>query len=165
MRLEWSIMRKKEIIIILHDIRSNGNVGSIFRTSDALGVSKIFLTGYSPAPLDRFGRKVKEIAKTALGAEEAVPWEKVKDVKKLIKHLRDKKFEIIAIEQSKSSVDYRKVKIGEKTVFIFGNEVDGLSKQILEIADQIAEIGMKGDKESLNVSVAFGVALFRILNI
>jgi tRNA G18 (ribose-2'-O)-methylase SpoU len=152
-------------IIILPDIRSSLNVGSIFRTADACGIDKIFLTGYTPVPIDKFGRADKQIAKTALGAEKSIAWEKVENVSKLLTRLKKEKFYLIAVEQADDSIDYKKVKIKEKTAFIFGNEVEGLSKPILKKCDVIAEIPMKGNKESLNVSVSAGVALFRILGI
>ncbi len=156
---------KKEIIVILPDIRSSLNVGSIFRTADACGASKIYLTGYTPAPVDQFGRVSKEITKTALGAEKTLAWEKLKNISNLLTKLKKEKFYLIAVEQSKNSVDYKKVKIKDKTAFIFGNEVTGLPKNILNKCDVTAEIPMKGEKESLNVSVSAGVALFRILDI
>jgi tRNA G18 (ribose-2'-O)-methylase SpoU len=156
---------KKETMLILHNIRSNHNVGSIFRTGDAAGVKKIFLTGYTPTPLDKFGREVKETSKTALGAEKSIKWEKNKNVKKVIENLKREGFYIVAIEQAKNSVDYKKVKSKNKVAFILGNEVTGLLKSVLSLCDIIAEIPMKGKKESLNVSVSAGIALFRILNI
>jgi len=155
----------KSVVLILHNVRSNHNVGSIFRTADAVGVNKIYLTGYSATPLDRFGREVKEISKTALGAEKSIPSEQAKSVSVLIKKLKKDGFEIIAIEQDKDSIDYKKIKLGNKTAFILGNEVDGIEKKVLNLCDKIAEIPMKGEKESLNVSVSAGVALFRILNV
>ncbi len=155
----------KEIIVVLPDIRSSLNVGSIFRTADACGISKIYLTGYTPAPLDKFGRVDKQIAKTALGAEKNIAWEKIEGVSKLLTKLKKDNFFIVAVEQAENSVDYKKIKLENKTAFIFGNEVDGLPKSILKKCDIIAEIPMVGDKESLNVSVSAGVALFRILNI
>ncbi len=156
---------KKETILILHDIRSKINVGSIFRTADAVGVTKIYLTGYTPAPTDRFGRPVQEIAKSALGAELTIPWEKKKDPKSVIKNLKAENFSIIAVEQSKKSVDYKKIKPQFSVAFIFGNEVLGVPDSLLKLSDTIAEIPMKGDKESLNVAVSVGVALFRILGV
>lgn len=154
-------------VLILLDIRSNHNVGSLFRTADACGISKIYLVGITPAPLDKFGRVVKEIAKTALGAELSVPYEKIKSFKVLVNKLKKEGFKIIAIEQSENSVDYKKVKIkkGEKVAFVLGREVEGMSKAELSLCDIVAEIPMKGEKESLNVSVAGGVTLFRMLNI
>lgn len=156
---------KKQTILILHDIRSKINVGSIFRTADAVGVTKIYLTGYTPAPTDRFGRPVQEIAKSALGAELTIPWEKKKDSKSVIKKLKAENFSIIAVEQSKRSVDYKKVKPQFPAAFIFGNEVSGVPDSLLKLSDIIAEIPMKGEKESLNVAVSVGVALFRILGV
>lgn len=155
----------REVVVVLPDIRSALNVGSIFRTSDACGISKIYLVGYTPAPIDQFGRISKEITKTALGAEKNIVWEKLDSLTKLLIKLKKDGFYIIAIEQANNSVDYRKVRPQEKTAFIFGNEVEGLSESILKKCDVVAEISMKGEKESLNVSVSAGVALFRILDI
>lgn len=154
-----------DIAVLLHDIRSVYNVGSMFRTSDAVGVSKIYLSGTSPTPLDRFGNKRKDLAKVALGAEDYVPWEQIEDPLVLIKKLRKEGYKIIAVEQSSEAVDYKEIKIDGPTLFVFGNEVDGVVKDILKEADIITEIPMRGDKESLNVSVSFGIAMFRILNI
>jgi 23S rRNA (guanosine2251-2'-O)-methyltransferase len=158
-------MKRKEIILLLHNLRSVYNVGSIFRTADACGVSKIILSGTTPTPLDRFGRARKDLAKVALGAEKNVSWEKVGSTETILKDLKKEKFQIIAIEQARDSIDYKKIKIGEKTILVFGSETKGLSKSILSLCDKVAEIPMKGKKESLNVSIAAGVALFRILNI
>lgn len=154
---------KNEAILILPDIRSAVNVGAIFRTADAVGISKIYLTGWTPRPSDQFGRIQKDIAKSALGAETWIDWEYKKTLLPLIKTLKRLGYTVIAIEQDKDAVDYRKLKIGKKVVFILGPEVDGLNKKILSICDHIAYIPMYGKKESLNVSVAAGVALFRIL--
>lgn len=152
-------------ILILNDIRSAENVGAMFRTADAVGINKIYITGYTPAPIDKFGRKRNDIAKSALGAEEFIPWEQKKLVAPVISKLKKDGFQIIAIEQDKKSIDYKKVKLKNKNAFIVGTEVTGIPKNILEKCDVIAEIPMKGKKESLNVSVSLGVALFRILNI
>ncbi len=144
----------------------------MFRTADAAGIDKIYLVGYTPAPLDRFGRKRQDIAKSALGAEEFVLWEQKKSLPALITKLKKEGYLIIAIEQAENSIDYKKVStkggpaLGwEKLAFIVGTEVSGLPKNILDKCDIVAEIPMKGKKESLNVSVALGVALFRMLNI
>lgn len=159
-------MKKKyENILILHNIRSVENVGAMFRTADAAGVDKIYLSGYTPAPLDRFGRTRKDLAKSALGAEQYVKWESKKSLPALMKSLRREKFQIIAIEQDKNSVDYKIVRLKNKNAFIVGAEVTGIPKNILEKCDIIAEIPMRGKKESLNVSVALGVALFRVLGV
>jgi len=154
---------KKDHILILPDIRSAINVGAIFRTADAVGISKIYLTGYTPRPTDKFGRIQKDIAKSALGAETWIPWEYKKSLTPLINTLKKKGYKIIAIEQDKRAVDYRKIKLADKFAIIMGPEVLGLPKKILDKCDVIAEIPMHGKKESLNVSVACGVSLFRIL--
>ena len=141
------------------------NVGAMFRTADAVGIDKIYLTGYTPAPLDRFGRKRKDLAKSALGAEEFVKWEQKKNIISLLSKLKKDGFLIIGIEQDKKSVDYKKVKLKNKNAFIVGTEVSGIPKNILKKCEVIAEISMRGKKESLNVSVATGVALFRMFDV
>lgn len=151
--------------LILHNIRSAQNVGALFRTAEACGINKIFITGYSPRPLDRFGRDQKSISKAALGAEKIIAWEESKSISPVLKNLKSEGFQVVAIEQSPNSIDYKKLKTKNKNVFILGNEVKGISKQTLEKCDVIAEIPMLGEKESLNVSVSGGIALFRILNI
>lgn len=149
-----------KIFVILHDIRSVHNVGSAFRTSDAAGVDKIYLTGYSPLPIDRFGRKRSDVAKVALGAEESIPWEHYDNIEDLIEVLKDEGVHITAVEQSKNSIGYKEFENKEQTAFIFGNEVDGIPESVLKQCDSVVEIPMKGEKESLNVSVAVGVILF-----
>jgi 23S rRNA (guanosine2251-2'-O)-methyltransferase len=152
-------------ILILHDIRSSQNVGSLFRTADAAGVDTIYLIGITPTPLDRFGRPNTGLTKASLGAEHTVSWKHFSSIDSILSDLKQEGFYIIAIEQSPVSVDYKSVSLQQKNVFILGNEVEGLPKNILEACDAIAEIPMKGEKESLNVSVAGGIALFRILNV
>ena len=153
----------KNSILVLPDIRSAINVGAIFRTADAVGISKIYLTGYTPRPTDKFWRIQKDIGKSALGAENFVFWEYEENIFTLLKKLKKEGYQIIAVEQDKKAIDYRKIKIGEKVAVIMGPEVLGLDKKILERCDIIAMIPMHGKKESLNVSVACGVALFRML--
>jgi tRNA G18 (ribose-2'-O)-methylase SpoU len=135
----------------------------MFRTADAAGIDKIYTVGYTPAPIDRFGRKRNDLHKAALGAEDYVAWEQVKSITTLLTKLKKQGFQIIAIEQDKKSVDYRKVVLQTKNAIIMGNEVTGVPKKVLDKCDVIAEIPMRGKKESLNVSVACGVALFGIL--
>lgn len=155
----------RQTILILHNIRSAHNVGSLLRTADAAGISKIFLTGYTPSPIDKFGKVNKEIAKTALGAEKTLFLEHKARIIPLLNQLKSDKYFLVAIEQNKKSKSYRNIKIKNKTVFILGNEVTGLEKKVLEKVDAIAEIPMKGKKESLNVSAAGAVALFQMLEI
>lgn len=161
------MLKKSENILILNDIRSVENVGAMFRTADAAGIDKIYLSGYTPTPIDRFGRKRQDLHKSALGAEEYVAWEYEEDINTLMKKLKTLGFYFIAIEQDEKSVDYRKLKVKsiKLKAFLVGTEVTGIPKNILKKCDVIAEIPMKGKKESLNVSVSLGVALFRILNI
>jgi tRNA G18 (ribose-2'-O)-methylase SpoU len=134
-----------------------------------VGIDKIYLTGWTPRPTDKFGRIQKDIAKSALGAETWIPWEYKKTLTPLITILKKEGYTVIAIEQDKRAVDYRKISTqgrhasGGKIAIILGPEVTGLSKKILDRCDLIAEIPMYGKKESLNVSVACGIALFGIL--
>ncbi|MFH1979146.1 MAG: RNA methyltransferase [Patescibacteria group bacterium] len=161
----------KKIFLILHNIRSLHNVGSIFRTADTAGVEKMYLTGYTPSPLDMFGKVRKEIAKTALGAEKTVPWEKHKNISSLIQSVRSStsNIKIVAVEQDEKAIDYRQFSLDssrdkQPVALILGNEVRGLSKQILKKCDTIIEIPMKGKKESLNVAVATGIILFNLVD-
>ena len=152
----------KESVLILPDIRSAINVGAIFRTADAVGIDQIFLTGVTPRPTDKFGRIQKDIAKSALGAELWIHWEYEKEILPLIKRLKREGYQIVALEQNDKSKDYREIKLKKKMAFILGQEVTGVLKEVLDKCDEIAEIPMSGKKESLNVSVACGVFLFRI---
>lgn len=156
---------KKEVVIILDNVRSVLNVGSIFRTADAFGVSKIYLCGITPSPIDRFGRQRNDFHKTALGAENSVAWESLKESFKITQELKKNGFKIISLEQDVSSKDYKKINLEKKTAIVLGSETEGVSKEILNISDEIAEIKMLGRKESLNVSVSAGIFLSRILNI
>lgn len=153
-----------EHLLVLHDIRSVFNVGALFRTADAVGITKIILSGYSPTPVDRFGRDRADFAKCSLGSEKSVPWEYVKSPTVKLKKLKSEGFQIIGVEQDEKSIDYKKVKKTSKMVFVLGTETTGISKPLLKLCDTIAEIPMKGMKESLNVSVAGGIVLYRILD-
>ena len=169
---------KKEVAVLLHNIRSTHNVGSIFRTADAAGVSHMYLTGYTPTPVDRFGRAQKDIAKTALGAEKFLPWEHQMSPLRLLSKLKKEGWHIVAVEQDACARDYRSFKQKKKTIFVFGNEVQGISKSLLKKCDAVLEIPMQGamvrqahhprhsgrGKESLNVSVAAGIILFSFLS-
>lgn len=153
-----------QAILILHDIRSAHNVGSLFRTADAVGISKIYMSAITPAPLDRFGRHRSDIAKTALGAEKTIGWEQYDTLSTLITSLKNEGYTIVAIEQSVQSIDYKSIPRYEKVACILGNEVGGIDQTILALVDAIVEIPMKGKKESLNVTVAGGIVLFRMLD-
>lgn len=145
--------------IILHNIRSAYNVGAIFRTADATGVKKIFLTGYTPTPIDRFGRTQQEINKTSLGASETVLWEQG-DFESVTQKLKDDNVSVVAIEQSEKSQKITDFKSDKEVAYVFGNEVTGIEEEELSHVDAIVEIPMLGVKESLNVSVTAGVVMY-----
>jgi 23S rRNA (guanosine2251-2'-O)-methyltransferase len=155
---------EKNYLLVLHDIRSVFNVGALFRTADAVGISHIILSGFSPTPIDRFGRARADFAKCSLGSEKTVSWEYVKTPNVKIKKLKTQGFHVVGVEQDKNSIDYKKVMKTEKMIFILGTETTGVSKPLLKLCDTIAEIPMNGMKESLNVSVAGGIVLYRILD-
>ena len=155
-----------QLIAILHDIRSVHNVGSIFRTADGTGIEKLYLCGITPAPIDRFKKIRPDFAKVALGAEKNVTWESALDTSVLIKKLKQEGWKILSLEQSKRSIPYYRVSDiksnGQKVALVVGNEVEGIPSSILKLSDAIIEIPMSGNKESLNVSVAFGIAAYRL---
>ncbi len=153
----------KDVVLILDNIRSVHNVGSIFRTAETAGVSKVYCIGTTPTPRDRFSQKRKDFAKVALGAEDLVSWEYLEAGEALVRKLKKDGFQIVALEQDEESVYYRKIKFGNKVALVVGNEVGGVSKSLLKLVDEIAEIPMKGKKESLNVSVATGIMLFELI--
>ncbi len=158
--------------IILYNIRSQYNVGAIFRTADGIGAGKIYLCGITPAPIDKFRRTAPQIAKTALGAEKSVAWEKigrsisVLPTLKLIRNLKQQGYNIISIEQDKNSIPYYRYRPKslelEKTVLVLGNELKGVPLSILKLSDKILEIPMNGIKKSLNVSSAFAVVVYHL---
>lgn len=158
-------LQKKErtVYVILHNIRSVHNVGAIFRTADAAGVSMIFTTGYTPSLTDRFGRVRKDLAKTALGAEKTIPHEHYENIFDVIAKLRSEKVSIISIEQDEHAQHYKKAHIVFPCAFVFGNEVSGIEKEVLEQSDMVFELPMAGKKESLNVAVTAGIILFHFL--
>ena len=153
--------------VILHNIRSMHNVGSIFRTADAAGVEKLYLCGITPGPLDRFRRPNTPLLKVSLGAERSVAWEHAPSAARLIGKLKRNGFKILALEQDPSSIPYTHISLSasqwQTTALILGEEVQGLTPALLKKADKILEIPMHGKKESLNVSVAFGIVIFHLL--
>lgn len=162
----------RQVYVILDNIRSAHNVGAIFRTADGAGVEKVYLCGYTPQPwsiqLTKAGQAPTgpqaQIAKTALGAEQTVPWEHHTQAWRLIKKLKQAGVVIVALEQSEKSINYKKFKppVGKTIALILGNEVTGISKTLLAYADAVINIPMRGQKESLNVSVAAGIALYEL---
>ena len=150
---------RTDSFVVLHNIRSCYNVGSIFRTSDALGVEKIFLCGYTPNP-DRNS----SINKTALGAQDMISWEAHWQTHHILKKLKRDGITIIALELSKDSIALEDFEPNFPFCLLLGNEVTGLSAAILKYADYVVQIPMLGGKESMNVSVSYGIGMYTIKN-
>ena len=149
---------KPKIYLILDNVRSMENVGSIFRTCDAAGVTKLILTGITPRP------PRKEIDKTALGAVDTVEWESEDNLEFTISNLKKQGFKIVALEQDSRSIPYTEFESDNVSVaLIVGSETEGVQKEILDLCDTIIEIPMHGEKNSLNVSVATGIALYQLI--
>ena len=148
--------KKTAAIVILDNIRSIHNVGSIFRTSDSFLIEKIIISGYTATPEN------DRMKKTALGSSDSVDWEYSDDIIETIKKLKKKDVKIISIEQADESLKIEKFNpvTGTKYAFIFGNEVDGVSDDIINVSDEVVEIPQVGTKHSLNVSVAAGIVLW-----
>ena len=163
------------MIVILHSIRSVFNVGSIFRTADGVGVEKIYLCGVTPGPLDKFGFKRADFTKVSLGSEKSVKWEQRSSTTMLLDKLKREGFMILAVEQSPNSTPYYsynrllppstslRARNDGGICLVMGNEVNGLPKSVLDRADKILEIPMKGSKESLNVAIAFGIVVYHLM--
>lgn len=149
-----------EFFVIAHNIRSLYNVGSIFRTADAFGVSKIYLTGYTGTPEGQ--TQERRIAKSALGAEKFIPWEYHKSPIRLIKNLKQQGVRVVALENHVKAKKLARVKVKTPLVLVLGEETKGISKRILSLCDEVWEIPMCGKKESLNVAVAFGIAAYQV---
>ncbi|MBI4032434.1 TrmH family RNA methyltransferase [Candidatus Berkelbacteria bacterium] len=147
---------RNRLVVILDSVRSLYNVGSIFRTADAFGVEHLYLAGLTGAPDDALNRQ--RIHKTALGAEETVPWTKVDSISTLVERLKDERFTIVALEQTPSAQSLVSFKPTERVALVLGHELYGVNEGALACADQSVQIPMLGQKESLNVSVAFGIA-------
>ena len=141
------------IRLIAHNIRSLWNVGSLFRTCDGMGVEKLYLTGYTGTP------PRKEITKTALGAEEFVPWEHMDEPMHVIDDLKKEGWQIVSLEQTDQSISISDFEAKFPLCLILGNEIVGVRDDVLEKSDAVIEIPMLGKKESLNVAVAAGIAL------
>ena len=144
--------------VVLNNIRSLYNVGSIFRTSDGVGVDKLWICGVTGHP------PRNQIAKTALGAQDVIPWEYRKDILSLIHELRAENYQIVLLEQTKESVPYEKFQPRFPVCLVLGNEIEGVHQDLLSYCDQSVEIEMEGVKNSLKVSVAFGIVAFHFRN-
>ncbi len=155
-QMRCAMQKRLPVSVVLDNIRSLNNVGAIFRTADGAGVEKIWLcgiTGYPPQG---------EISKIALGAEESVPWAYAKRAVDVIQEHRWQGYQIVLLEQAQGSVSYDEFMPSSPVCLVVGNEVDGVADELADLADAAIEIPMRGVKNSLNVAIAFGVAVFHL---
>ncbi|MCB0689178.1 MAG: RNA methyltransferase [Saprospiraceae bacterium] len=153
---EFKSMTKMPLVVVLDNIRSGMNVGSVFRTGDAFGIEHIFLCGITATPPHR------EILKSAIGATESVSWTYMESVAECLQNLKEKGFQIVGIEQTSASDHIQNLTVGEQPVaLVFGNEVEGLSESVLPLLDACYEIPQIGTKHSLNISVCAGIVLWK----
>lgn len=161
-------MQERKLSLLLHNVRSAHNVGSIFRTADSAGVDHIYLTGYTPRPYD--GSKPyttkpeRGIIKIALGAQESVSWSGHETAKEVIDDLKTGGVEVVALEQTDDSIDYKDFDPIFPMVLVLGNEPKGIDEELLALCGRTVELPMYGTKQSLNVSVAAGIALYEIIH-
>jgi 23S rRNA (guanosine2251-2'-O)-methyltransferase len=155
---EFKRTKKKPITIILDNIRSAHNVGSIFRTSDAFLIKKIILCGITPTPPNN------DIRKSALGSTESVDWEYYENTAEAVNILKKEGYEIIAVEQVEKSTRLTKFKSIKPIALIFGHEVNGVQQKIIDMCDQTIEITQWGTKHSLNISISAGIVLWKTAN-
>ena len=149
---------KKQLVVLLDDVRSMNNVGSIFRTCDCLGIGQIYLCGITGSPPHR------DIYKTSLGAEKSIDWEYHEDIETLINTLKSENYIIAGLEQTDKSIDIRNFDPQSKPVaIIVGNEVEGISDKALALCDEILEIPQFGTKHSFNVAVSCGIAFWELI--
>lgn len=147
-------MSTRRVRLLVHNVRSLWNVGAFFRTCDALGVEYVHLTGYTATP------PRKEITKTAIGAEAFVPWDAEDDPHTVVDRLRADGWQIVALERHPEAVPLHEARLADKTCLIVGHELSGVPASLLAASDVRVEIPMLGQKESLNVAVAAGIALY-----
>jgi|TARA_B100001248_G_scaffold81348_1_gene59208 23S rRNA (guanosine2251-2'-O)-methyltransferase len=155
-------IKKTPLIIILDNIRSLNNIGSIFRTSDAFLIEKIYLCGITATPPNR------KITKTAIGSTETVEWEYINDINDLIDNLINHQVKIWSVEQVVKSTklqDLKSIDSKKKHALIFGNEIDGVSQEVINKSDGLIEINQYGTKHSLNISVAVGIVIWKFYNL
>ena len=155
---EFKETEKIPVVVILDNIRSMYNIGSVFRTADAFLIEKIYLCGITATPPH------KEIRKTALGATESVEWEYVKEISELIQDLKKQNYQVLSIEQTEGSKDLSEIELNsnDKFAVIFGNEVEGVQQEVINQSDRSIEIPQGGTKHSLNVSVCAGIILWEM---
>lgn len=164
-------MKHHRVALIVHNVRSCHNVGSILRSADGLGAAHVYLTGYTPYPitdsdprLPHIAAKIdRQIRKTSLGAEISAAWSHEPKASKLIARLKNEGYSVVALEQTPDSIDLFDFQPPGNIALIVGNEIDGLKADMLELAFVHLHIPMKGRKESLNVSVAAAIGLYQLL--
>ena len=154
--IAYQQIKKLPIIIVLDNVRSALNVGSVFRSSDAFRVEKIILCGITAQPPH------KEVLKTAIGATESVQWEYFEDTKEAVKQLKSEQVMVYAIEQASNSIDLREFIPAERTAVIFGHEMDGVAQDVINLCDGCIEIHQEGTKHSLNVSDCAGIICWEL---
>lgn len=155
-----SEVNKMPVYIILNSIRSSYNVGSIFRTSDGAMIEKLYLCGYTPTP------EKKEVLKTALGSQDSIDWEYRGDAVELVKELKSRGINICALELTDKSIPYHSISKNDfPMALIIGNEITGVSQELLDLCDLSIEIPQFGIKQSLNVAVAYGISVFELRKI
>ena len=148
------------LVVIVDNVRSLYNVGSIFRTSDGAMIEKLILAGYTPHP------PRKEIEKTALGSTKSVPWEYATHPAEAIQNLKERGYKICSLELTDKSIPYHDIEAANFPMcLVIGNEITGVSKEVIEMCDLAIEIPMYGIKQSLNVAVAYGIAVFELARI
>lgn len=160
----------RSIRLIIHDIRSCHNVGSLLRTADGFGIDTVYLTGYTPYPattndtrLPHIAQKLtRQIAKTALGAEHTVSWQQSDSIEEVVRTLRAEGYQIVALEQDASAISLPTYTPPERVALLLGREVEGVAAELLRQTDTIVEIPMFGDKESFNVAQAAAIALYHL---
>ena len=156
---ELKTMKKFPITVVLDNIRSLHNVGSMFRTSDGAFIEKLYLCGYTGYP------PRKEIDKTALGSVESVEWEHDQNTVEVLKSLKSMGYKIVALEHTEISKQYNKYNYEFPLCLVVGNEVEGISDEVLEVCDDAVEIPMYGIKQSLNVAVSYGIMIYHIIDL
>ncbi len=155
-------MHHLPIVLLAHNIRSLWNIGALFRSADAFGIAHIYLTGYTSAP------PRKEISKTALLSEQWIPWSKIPDPETVIQERKNQGFEILSLERASGSIDLKTYKQRPDTkgiCLIVGHEILGVPDALLRASDHVVHIPMLGKKESLNVSVAAGIAMYCLMKL
>ena len=160
----------KKVAVLAHNIRSTHNIGSIFRTCEGFGMEELILSGYTPYPysskdnrLPHIARKIdNQINKTALGAQKMISWHKSEDPINEVKKYISRDYKVVALEQASGSIAINEFKNDSDILLILGEEVNGVSQELLDICDLIIEIPMKGSKESFNISVATGICLYHL---